>query len=199
MFVLLDTVMSTCLLCRSTSKEEEARWLCSTYLLIHPAAKDMGHARVRVKVLLELRPASSGRANSKQWQVPEITFTSPVRHRAAATSSSQARASTESPRQPKAATNSPCQPRAAGDGSAPDSADVATKAAAADSMHQCQVTAASLTGGDLTASSQVQNNRNGEAESGPLMPSGQSGPAEEVHETVAEQVCSRQQQSCLPM
>ena len=189
--------MATCLLCRSASKEEEARWLCGTYLLIHPAAKDMGHARVRVKVLLELKPPSSGRANSKQWQVPEITPTSPVRHRPAANSPSEPRASTDSPSQTRAAANSPCQPRAAGDGSTSDSADFAAKAAAADSKHHCQVNAASLSGGGLTSLDQQQQIAMRQTDSGLVKPSGQPGPAGDVQEVATEQVCGYELLSCL--
>ena len=58
--------------CRGGSKEDDSRWLSGTYLLIHPAAKHLGNARVRVKVLLELRPQSSSRASSRQWQVPQV-------------------------------------------------------------------------------------------------------------------------------
>ena len=57
---------------RSAGREEDSRWLSGTYLLVHPAAKHLGNARVRLKVLLELNPQSSGRASSRQWQVPHI-------------------------------------------------------------------------------------------------------------------------------
>lgn len=67
-----DTV---CVLHRAAGREEDSRWLSGTYLLVHPAAKHLGHARVRLKVLLELNPQSSGRASSRQWQVPHIAPT----------------------------------------------------------------------------------------------------------------------------
>lgn len=57
---------------RTASKEEDSRWLSGTYLLVHPAAKHLGNARVRVKILLELKPQGSGRAKSRQWQVPQV-------------------------------------------------------------------------------------------------------------------------------
>ena len=60
---------------RVAGKEEDSRWLSGTYLLVHPASKHLGNARVRVKVLLELKPQSSGRASSKQWQVPQVSPT----------------------------------------------------------------------------------------------------------------------------
>lgn len=58
--------------CRVKGKEEDSRWLSGTYLLVHPATKHLGNARVRVKVLLELRPQSSGRAKARHWQVPQV-------------------------------------------------------------------------------------------------------------------------------
>ena len=61
--------------CRGQGKEEDSRWLSGTYLLVHPASKHLGHARVRVKVLLELKPQGSGRANARHWQVPQIVPT----------------------------------------------------------------------------------------------------------------------------
>lgn len=61
-----------CMGCRGQGKEEDSRWLSGTYLLVHPASKHLGHARVRVKVLLELQPQGSGRANARHWQVPQI-------------------------------------------------------------------------------------------------------------------------------
>ena len=64
-----------CTGCRGQGKEEDSRWLSGTYLLVHPASKHLGHARVRVKVLLELKPQGSGRANSRHWQVPQIVPT----------------------------------------------------------------------------------------------------------------------------
>ena len=67
------TNCKTC--CRTAGKEEDSRWLSGTYLLIHPAAQNLGNARVRVKVLLELKPQSSGRANSRKWQVPQVAPT----------------------------------------------------------------------------------------------------------------------------
>lgn len=63
------------LFCRACGKEEDNRWLSGTYLLVHPAAKHLGNARVRLKVLLELNPQSSGRASSRQWQVPQVAAT----------------------------------------------------------------------------------------------------------------------------
>ncbi len=60
------------LCCRVAGKEEDSRWLSGTYLLVHPAAKHLGNARVRVKVLLELKPQGSSRVNSRQWQVPQV-------------------------------------------------------------------------------------------------------------------------------
>lgn len=60
---------------RAAGRAEDNRWLSGTYLLVHPAAKHLGNARVRLKVLLELNPQSSGRASSKQWQVPHIAPT----------------------------------------------------------------------------------------------------------------------------
>lgn len=63
--------------CRTAGKEEEARWLSGTYLLVHPASRHLGKARVRVKLLLELSPQSSSRATSKQWQVPQIASQPP--------------------------------------------------------------------------------------------------------------------------
>lgn len=41
-------------------------------MLVHPASKHLGNARVRVKVLLELKPEGSGRANARHWQVPQV-------------------------------------------------------------------------------------------------------------------------------
>lgn len=61
--------------CRGKGKEEDSRWLSGTYLLVHPASKHLGNARVRVKVLLELKPQGSGRANARHWQVPQIAPT----------------------------------------------------------------------------------------------------------------------------
>ena len=61
--------------CRGQGKEEDSRWLSGTYLLVHPASKHLGNARVRVKVLLELRPQGSGRANARHWQVPQVVPT----------------------------------------------------------------------------------------------------------------------------
>ena len=60
-----------CMGCRGQGKEEDSRWLSGTYLLVHPASKHLGNARVRVKVLLELKPQGSGRANARHWQVPQ--------------------------------------------------------------------------------------------------------------------------------
>ena len=60
---------------RAAGREEDSRWLSGTYLLVHPAAKHLGHARVRLKVLLEFNPQSSGRASSRQWRVPHIAPT----------------------------------------------------------------------------------------------------------------------------
>ena len=60
---------------RAAGREEDNRWLSGTYLLVHPAAKHLGNARVRLKVLLELNPQSSGRASSRQWQVPHVAPT----------------------------------------------------------------------------------------------------------------------------
>ena len=57
---------------RSTGNDSDSRWLSGTHLLVHPASKHLGNARVRIKVLLELKPQSSGRASSRQWQVPHI-------------------------------------------------------------------------------------------------------------------------------
>lgn len=57
---------------RSTGNDSDNRWLSGTHLLVHPASKHLGNARVRIKVLLELKPQSSGRASSRQWQVPHI-------------------------------------------------------------------------------------------------------------------------------
>ena len=64
-----------CMGCRGQGKEEDSRWLSGTYLLVHPASKHLGNARVRVKVLLELRPQGSGRANARHWQVPQVVPT----------------------------------------------------------------------------------------------------------------------------
>ncbi len=64
-----------CMGCRGKGKEEDSRWLSGTYLLVHPASKHLGNARVRVKVLLELKPQGSGRANARHWQVPQIAPT----------------------------------------------------------------------------------------------------------------------------
>ena len=58
--------------CRGPGKEEDSRWLSGTYLLVHPASKHLGNARVRVKVLLELKPHGSGRSNARHWQVPQV-------------------------------------------------------------------------------------------------------------------------------
>ena len=58
---------------RAAGREEDSRWLSGTYLLIHPAAKHLGNARVRLKVLLELNPQSSGRAHPRVWQVPQVS------------------------------------------------------------------------------------------------------------------------------
>lgn len=41
-------------------------------MLVHPAAKHLGNSKVRVKVLLELKPHGSSRASSRQWQVPQV-------------------------------------------------------------------------------------------------------------------------------
>lgn len=57
---------------RTAGKEEDSRWLSGTYLLVHPAAKHLGNSKVRVKVLLELKPHGSSRASSRQWQVPQV-------------------------------------------------------------------------------------------------------------------------------
>ena len=68
----LQMVNLYCMGCRGKGKEEDSRWLSGTYLLVHPASKHLGSARVRVKVLLELKPQSSGRANARHWQVPQV-------------------------------------------------------------------------------------------------------------------------------
>jgi len=61
-----------CMACRGQGKEEDSRWLSGTYLLVHPASQHLGNARVRVKVLLELKPHGSGRANARHWQVSQV-------------------------------------------------------------------------------------------------------------------------------
>ncbi|KAK9816569.1 hypothetical protein WJX72_002083 [[Myrmecia] bisecta] len=48
--------LSPLLRARPSHKQPLSRWLSGTFLLIHPASKHLGNARVRVKVLLELRP-----------------------------------------------------------------------------------------------------------------------------------------------
>ncbi|KAL0042381.1 hypothetical protein WJX77_010775 [Trebouxia sp. C0004] len=67
--------LSPLLATRAQGKEDDSRWLSGTYLLVHPASKHLGHARVRVKVLLELKPHGSGRANARHWQVPQVVPT----------------------------------------------------------------------------------------------------------------------------
>ena len=64
-----------CMGCRGKGREEDSRWLSGTYLLVHPASKHLGNARVRVKVLLELKPNGSGRANARHWHVPQVVPT----------------------------------------------------------------------------------------------------------------------------
>ena len=71
---LLSVILYVCFQ-RAAGREEDSRWLSGTYLLVHPAAKHLGNARVRLKVLLELNPHSSGRASSRQWQVPHVAPT----------------------------------------------------------------------------------------------------------------------------
>lgn len=88
-------MLGVCVAAYRTGKEEDSRWLSGTYLLVHPAAKHLGNARVRLKVLLELNPQSSGRAHSRLWQVPQVAPTI-------------VRAAGHSPR--KAARNSPTGP-----------------------------------------------------------------------------------------
>lgn len=65
-------MLGVCVAAYRTGKEEDSRWLSGTYLLVHPAAKHLGNARVGLKVLLELNPQSSGRAHSRLWQVPQV-------------------------------------------------------------------------------------------------------------------------------
>ena len=59
---------------RGADKGGDSRWTSGTYLLVHPASKHLGNARIRVKVLIELKPQSSGRVSSRQWQVPQVAL-----------------------------------------------------------------------------------------------------------------------------